>query len=326
MKFHSFRTAVWVAAFFGVTSASMLAATSAQADSLKEATVSEGIYLGWAPFYIADQKKLWEKHGLDVRAVPFSSGRLALDAIVGGRAAFGTVAETPVVFAALNGLPVRIIGRVNTHEVFDLVANKGVKTIKDVRGKKIGYLQGSNAQYYLSLMLDRAHLKPSDVTAISMNPPDMVNSLISGDIDGFIWAEPFISKAVSLGKGKVHVIRTPGLYKTYSSIVTLQSTIDNDPDVLIRGLRALMEATKFVKTHKEEAIAISANKTKMEPAIAKKSWADIRYGIELDPNIEKDMEAQSKWAVASGLVRSGTKIPDYSKIVVRGLLEKAKQQ
>lgn len=299
---------------------------SASAQGAEQITISEGLYLGWAPFYVADAKNIWKKYGLNATAVPFSSGRLALDAIVGGRAAFGTVAETPVVFAAMNGLPVRVIGRVNSHEVFDLVASTAIKKIGDVRGKKVGYLQGSNAQYYLSLMLERARLKPSDITAISMNPPDMVTSLINRDIDAFIWAEPFISQAVSAGKGKVHVIRTPGLYKTYSSIVTLQSVIDKNPEVLIRGLKALMEATDFVKARTDEAIQISASKTKMDPEIAKKTWPDIKYGIELDPNIEKDMQAQAKWAIASGLVRSDAKMPDFSKIVVHDLLEKAKKR
>lgn len=305
-----------------------LSSPEASAQSGKGAesiTVSEGLYLGWAPFYVADAQSIWAKHGLNVTAVPFSSGRLALDAIVGGRAAFGTVAETPVVFAALNGLPVRIIGRVNTHEVFDLVATTDIKRIEDVRGKRIGYLQGSNAQYYLSLMLERAGLKATDVTAISMNPPDMVTSLTKGDIDGFIWAEPFISQAVSFGRGKVHVIRTPGLYKTYSSIVTLQSTIDKNPEVLVKGLRALIEATEALRRDPAEALKISAEKTKMDPAIARKAWGDIRYGIEIDSGMAKDMEGQARWAIDSGLVRSGTKMPDWSEHIVPGLLEKAKR-
>lgn len=323
MKLHPRRFATLAAIYLSIVATLVLTTTQASAQSKQEITVSEGLYLGWAPFYVADEKRIWTKYGLEVTAVPFSSGRLALDAIVGGRAAFGTVAETPVVFAALNGLPVRIIGRVNTHEVFDLVAKKTVKSIKDVRGKKIGYLQGSNAQYYLSRMLDRAGLKLGDVTAISMNPPDMVTSLIRGDVDAFIWAEPFISQAVALGKGEVHVIRTPGLYKSYSSIVTLQSTIDKNPEALIQGLRALIEATDYVRSNRDEALLVAANKTKMDPEIAKRSWGDINYGIELDPGIEKDIKEQAQWALDSGLVRSNANVGELSKVVVRSLLEKA---
>ena len=54
----------------------------------------------------------------------------------------GTAAETPVVFATLNGLPVRIIATMNRHEPFDLVAIKDIKTNKDIKGRRIGYSQG----------------------------------------------------------------------------------------------------------------------------------------------------------------------------------------
>jgi NitT/TauT family transport system substrate-binding protein len=292
--------------------------------SAQSITISEGLYLGWAPFYVADARNLWARHGLTVTAVPFTSGRLALDAIVGGRAAFGTVAETPVVFAALNGLPVRIIAHMNTHEVFDLVARTGLKSIADVKGRRVGYLQGTNAQYYLHRMLERAGLKPDQITAISMNPPDMVTSLTKGDIDAFIWAEPYISQAVALGKGGVHVIRTPGLYRSYSSIVTLQSTIDTQPAMLVKGLRAAIDAVELIRANPEEAIALAAEKTKMDPAIAARAWKEIHYGIELHPGIVADMEAQARWAIDSGLARQGTRMPDFSKIVVRELLEQAR--
>lgn len=286
-------------------------------------TVAEGIYLGWAPFYIADAKKLWDKEGLSVTPVPFAAGRLALDAIIGGRAAFGTVAETPVIFAAINGLPARIIGHMNTHEQMYLAATKEIKTLSDLRGRKVGYLQGTNGHYFLHRALQRANLKMSDITAVSMTPTDMVTALAKGDIDAFAWAEPHVSQAVALGKGKFHVIR-PGIYTAYSCIVTLQSVIDTQPEVLIKGLRALIAATEFIRSRPGEAIAIAAERTKMDLEIAKQEWPTIQWGIELNPNIVRDLEEQARWAIETA--RPGAKMPDFSKVVVSNLLEQAKKK
>lgn len=299
-------------------------AGSVETAAAQAITVAEGIYLGWAPFYVADARRLWEKQGLSVTPIPFAAGRLALDAIVGGRAAFGTVAETPVIFAAINGIPVRIIGHMNTHETFDLVAIKDIRTLGDVRGRKIGYLQGTNSQYYLHRMLQRVNLKMADITPVSMTPTDMVTALSKGDIDGFIWAEPHISLAVAAAKGRVHVIRTPGLYRAYSCIVTLQSVIESQPQVLVKGLRVLMDAVDVIRKQPDEAIAIAADKTKMDADIAKKAWADIDYGIELGPRLVADMEEQAKWAIET--TRPGAKMPDFSKIVVTDLLAQAKKK
>jgi ABC-type nitrate/sulfonate/bicarbonate transport system substrate-binding protein len=283
-------------------------------------TVAEGIYLGWAPFYVADAKKLWEKQGLDVKPVPFAAGRLALDAIIGGRAAFGTVAETPVIFAALNNIPVRIIAHMNTHEQLYLTAKTEIKSLADLKGKKVGYLQGTNAHYMLYVALERAKLKMSDISPLSMSPPDMISALVNNDIDAFVWAEPHVSQAIALGKGRFHVIR-PGVYTAYSCIVTLQPVIDTQRETLVKGLNALLAATREIRSNPEEAIAIAAERTKMDIDIAKSEWPSIKWGIELSPKLMSDLETQAHWAIET--TRPGAPVPDFSKLVVKDILEEA---
>jgi ABC-type nitrate/sulfonate/bicarbonate transport system substrate-binding protein len=256
-------------------------------------TVAEGIYLGWAPFYVADAKKLWAKEGLDVRPVPFAAGRLALDAVIGGRAAFGTVTETPVIFAALNNIPVRIIAHMNTHEQLYLIAKTEIKSLADLKGKRVGYLQGTNAHYMLYVTLDSAKLKMSDIIPLSMSPTDMISALVNNDIDAFVWAEPHISQANALGKGKFHVIR-PGVYTAYSCIVTLQPVIDTQREMLIKALKALIAATQYIQSNPDEAITIAAESTKMDINIARSEWPSIKWGIELSPKLMSDLETQTR--------------------------------
>lgn len=286
-------------------------------------TVAEGIYLGWAPFYVADAKKLWAKEGLDVTPVPFAAGRLALDAIVGGRAAFGTVAETPVIFAALNNIPVRIIAHMNTHEQMYLTAKTEVKSLADLKGRKVGYLQGTNGHYMLYLALERAKLKMSDISPLSMSPTDMISALVKNDIDAFVWAEPHASQANALGKGKFHIVR-PGVYTAYSCIVTLQSVIDTQRETLVKGLRALIAATEDLQRKPDEGIAIAAERTKMDVNIAKAEWPSIKWGIELSPKLIDDLRTQARWAIET--TRPGAPVPDFSKVVVKDILEQARKR
>jgi len=89
----------------------------------QDITIGEGIALGWGQFFVADHDKTWEKQGLIPKVSTFASGRLVLDALVGGDVLIGTAVEKPVVFATLNGLPVRIIATMNRHEPFDLVGD-----------------------------------------------------------------------------------------------------------------------------------------------------------------------------------------------------------
>jgi ABC-type nitrate/sulfonate/bicarbonate transport system substrate-binding protein len=313
------------------TAAALLVAlaglVSAAPSRAQDIAIGEGIALGWAQFFVADQNKTWEKQGLVPKVTTFASGRLVLDALVGGGVVIGTAAETPVVFANLNGLPVRIIGTLNRHEPFDLVAIQDIKTVKDIKGRKIGYSQGTNAHYYLLKLLGEAGLTLSDITAVSLNPGDFVSSLSGGAIDAFIWTEPHLSQAIAQGTGRFHIIRSPGLYNTYSSIITLQSTIDNKPELLIKALRALIEADEIIAKDPDAAATLTAERIKLDPAISKKFWPRANFKLELNkPELVAQLRDQAQWAVDSKLVRPDAKIPDFNAVVVTNLLDQARKE
>ena len=291
----------------------------------EDITIGEGIAISWVQFLVADEKKFWEAEGLNPKTIQFASGRLVLDAVAGGHVTVGTAAETPIVFAALNNVPVRIIGTMNHYESFDLAAINDIKTIQDIKGHKIGYSQGTNSHYYLSKLLDKAGLKLSDITPISLSPSDFVTTLVNGGIDAFIWSEPHLSQALAQGPDKFHVIHTPGLYTTYSSIIALQSTIDEKPELLAKALKALIVSDQYTRKDPEEAALLSANRIKLDPQIAKKVWPDLHLSIELDrAGLVQELETQAKWAIANNLVRPDAKLPDFNKVVVSQPLETAR--
>ncbi|PKU22346.1 ABC transporter substrate-binding protein [Telmatospirillum siberiense] len=293
----------------------------------EDIAIGEGLSIAWVPFFVADEKKLWDDQGLTAKSTLFASGRLVLDALTGGHVILGTAAETPVMFASVNNLPVRIVATMNRYECFDVVAAKDIRSIQDLKGRKIGYAQGTNSHYYLFKLLDKAGLKFSDVTAISLNPGDFVSSLSNGAIDAFIWTEPHQSQAAALPGGGFHVIRTPGLYNTYSSIIALQSTLDEKPELVVNALKALITADRVAKENPEEAIRIVAEKVKLDPAIARALWPNLHLDIDLDrQSLVAELENQARWASANNLVRPDAKLPDFNTVVVSGPLEAARLQ
>lgn len=306
--------------------AALLGAVSTHADA-QDITIGEGLAVGWGQFFVADQSKGWEKQGLSPKVTTFPSGRLVLDALVGGGVVIGTAAETPVLFANLNGLPVRVIGTLNRQESFDLVAKTDIKTIKDIKGRKIGYSQGTNAHYYLSKVLKEANLTFADITAVSLNPGDFVGSLSSGAIDGFIWTEPHISLAVKQGGGKFHAIRSPGLYVGFSTIIALQSTIDSKPELLVKALKALVEADEVIKKDPNAAANLIAERIKIDPEIVRNFLPRTKFDlVNNKQDLVAEFEAQAKWAIENKLVRPDVKVPDFNTIVVTNLLDQARKK
>ncbi|MDR0673741.1 MAG: ABC transporter substrate-binding protein [Zoogloeaceae bacterium] len=312
---------------FGVVAGFVLASLLTVSVALAEPVViGAGLSVGWAQFFIADAEKLWEKQGLEASSVIFPSGRLVLDAVVGGRVAFGTAAETPVVFSTLNGLPVRIIATLQNgggkpHEPFALVANQSIQSAKDIKGKRIGYSQGTNGHYYLAKLLDTVGLKFSDIQATSLTPSDFISAAVTGTLDGFIWTEPFASQAIALSKGTLHAVESPGLYQSISAVITLQSTIDEKPDLLRKGLRALAAADAEILANPEKSIQTVSTRLNFDLALARDYWPKLNLGLGLDKAaIVRELESQAKWAIENKLVRSDARFPDFNQVVVEGFL------
>jgi NitT/TauT family transport system substrate-binding protein len=279
--------------------------------------VGEGIALQWGQFYVADHYNTWKEQGLGAKATTFASGRLVLDAVLGGGVLVGTAAETPVVFAALNGLPVRIIATLNRFEPFDLVGIKEIATGKDLKGRKIGVPQGTNAHYFFSKILASAGLSASDVIAVNLSPADFVSSLANGSIDAFVWTEPHISQAMSMGEGKFHVVQFPNLYFGYSAVITLQNTIDKEPQTLVKVLRALQSADQMIAKDANAAADLTAERIKLDPKVARAYWPRVHFGMALTKDeIIRELESQAKWAIESKLVRPDAVMPNFQDVVV----------
>jgi ABC-type nitrate/sulfonate/bicarbonate transport system substrate-binding protein len=285
--------------------------------SAQEIAVGEGIALQWGQFYVADRHNTWKEHGLNAKATTFASGRLVLDAVLGGGVLLGTAAETPVVFAALNGLPVRIIATLNRFEPFDLVGIKEIATGKDLKGRRIGVTQGTNAHYFFSRVLAKSGLSASDVISVNLSPADFVSSLANGSIDAFVWTEPHVSQAMAMGGGKFRVVQFPNLYFGYSTVITLQNTIDKDPQTLVRALKALQSADRIIAKDANAAAELTADRIKLDPKIAREYWPRVNFGMALSKDeIVRELESQAKWAIENKLVRPDAVMPNFQEIVV----------
>lgn len=280
-------------------------------------SIGDGLYFGWAPFYVAHEQQLWQKQGLEPTVTQFPSGRQALDAVLAGRVAFAAASETPPIFAALNGQPIRIIAVFNKLASFDVVADKSIKTAADLKGKKIGYANGTNAHFYLHKLLQQQGWKDSDVVAVNLLATDFPTALANGDIDAFIWGEPMVSQAISRAPDRLHVLKNPANYFGYSVVFTRQETLDQQPEVLVKAIKALQEATAFINANPDATAEIVSERIKFDLPLAKQVLQSLDSRIYLDDEqFIRDLNEQAQWAISSGIVRPGTQLPDLRKTLL----------
>jgi len=136
--------------------------------------------------------------GVGVTWTEFNAGPVQLEALNVGAIDFGDVGEAPPIFAQAAGAPLVYVGAtVPRPQLEALLVPKGspIKTVADLKGKRIGFNKGSNVQYFLVKLLEKNGLKYSDVQPIFLPPPDARAAFEKGAIDAWVIWDPFLAAA-----------------------------------------------------------------------------------------------------------------------------------
>ena len=142
-----------------------------------------------------------------------------------GSAQLATVAETPIMRAGLGGQPVVMVATMeasdNDVQLLTRVEG-GIKSIADLKGKKIATAIGTSAEYMVIVALASKGLKPSDATIINLRPQDMPTALERGDVDAYAIWQPHTYNGLKLLEGKAAYLDTKGIYVETFNIVGMR--------------------------------------------------------------------------------------------------------
>jgi NitT/TauT family transport system substrate-binding protein len=275
--------------------------------------LAEGMQPIVAPVYVADVKGFFKEEGLDVQLVPFPKGKLCLDAVLGGQAQLGTVAETPLMHVGFQKQPIAILTMMETAtKNTKAVARKdrGIQKPGDIKGHKVGVPIGGNAEYFMDVFLKKYGMTRKDISVINLNPPEMVGAIVRGDIDVAFSFEPAIIRAVNQLGDKSIVFTGEDLYRETFNIVSMKDWADKNRETCQKILRALNKATQFIKSNKAESVQIVANHIQMQPAELSSIWDNYTFNLSLDELLMTAMIDQAKWAIDSKT--QSAPVPDYT--------------
>lgn len=159
------------------------------------------------------EKRLAEK-GVAVKWTEFPFGPPLLEAINVGSIDVGTTGEAPPIFAQAAGADLVYIGNeppAPSAEALIVPKDSPVRSVADLKGKKIAVGKGSNANFLLVKLIENAGLKFSDVEVAYLPPADARAAFESGRVDAWAIWDPFLAAAekqlnarvVADGKGAV---------------------------------------------------------------------------------------------------------------------------
>lgn len=234
---------------------------SSQSRTIRLVEVTHSMF--YAPQYVAIRKGFFKELGLTVELTNGFGGDKTMTALLSGDADIVLVGAEAAVYVTARGAsrPVVGIAQLTQTDGSFLVARNQTGPFRwsDLRGKSLlGQRKGGMPQM-VSEYVQRLHgLKPhKDVKIIqNVDYKNLGNAFAAGTGDYVQLFEPVASKLEQEGKGKVVASfgkdsgRLP-----YTIYITSQSNLEQDPDTLLRFIRAVYQGQKWVQSHSVQEIA-----------------------------------------------------------------------
>jgi NitT/TauT family transport system substrate-binding protein len=262
---------------------------------------------------VALVKGFFQQEGLEVTPHLHAYGKLALDDVLAGTADFATVAETPVMFAILNGADLSIIASIHKTKTDDAIVarkDKGIVTPGDLKGRKIAATFGTTSDFFLDVFLAVNAIAREDIELVNLQQEEMAQALTEGKIDAVATFNPFlIATQKQLGESGI-IFYNKNIYTKTFNIVSTQEFVNHNPGKVNKVLRALYSAEKFFEQNPEQALKIAADFKKQDLTAIREMLAGTSVELSLDQSLILALEDESQWAIKSKLT-SASKVPNF---------------
>jgi sulfonate transport system substrate-binding protein len=220
------------------------AITQAQAETLRLGSQKYGTLVllkakGTLEKRLADQ-------GVTVTWTEFPGGPQLLEGLNVGSVDFGVTGETPPVFAQAAGADLLYVAYeppAPTSEAILVPKDSALKSVADLKGKKVVLNKGSNVHYLLVRALEDAGLKYSDIQPIYLPPADARAAFERGSVDAWVIWDPF--QAAAEEQLQARTLRNgEGLVDNHQFYLATRPYAEKNPQIistLIEEVRAVGE-------------------------------------------------------------------------------------
>lgn len=217
------------------------------------------------PIFVAQERNLFQKHGVSVTLQMYETAQPLMQSLAEGKINVAGYTALPITYNAMqrSNQPLYFATALledQKHRISYLLRKKGsnIKTIGDLRGKKIGILPTIAYKSWLQEILRANQIDPASVGIQQVAPEIQVSSLNSGGVDALFTNDPMATAAIASGAGElitdfVEVPRYLGEPFLFGSFNARKDWADAHPSEFAAIVAALDEAIEFVNQNPAEA-------------------------------------------------------------------------
>ena len=252
--------------------------------------------------------------GYTIEVIPFESptdGKNAVltgtvDTCIHGIAAFllGAAAGEPVVIVA---------GATNRGMAIISDAHSEIKSVKDLKGKRVAIWPGSTQEVVILERLKAEGLSIQDIQPIRLSFSDMPAALARGDVDAYVGAEP--GPGISLANGVGRLVEYP--YSTPIGSLNMilsasEQTIKDNPERIRMIVEMHKKATDYAMANRDQMIEVAMQKLGQQRKSIEIAIPNVELTWKIDGEFIARAKAYSELMLDKKQIRQ---LPDMSKAI-----------
>ena len=241
-----------------------------------------------------DLGKLLAPLGWNVEWIEFQFGPPMLEAMRVGSVDLGAVGDTPPIFAqAARGDLLYVSGLRAGEQAILLPAGSTIKTLTELKGRKLAFGRGSSAHNFAVRALEQAGLRYDEIEPVYLGPADAGAAFTRGAIDAWSIWDPYYALFENRS-GVRTLISSKDLGTQNSFFMSWAPFARSNPELLAKLMEGITASAAWVRSHRDEVAQLLAGSTGMPPDVMRRAIA--RLPAELVPMSADLTESQQRVA------------------------------
>ncbi|MED5620247.1 sulfonate ABC transporter substrate-binding protein [Ideonella sp. BN130291] len=228
-----------------------------------------------------DLEKRLAPQGIEVKWTEFPAGPQLLEGLNVGSIDFGTVGEAPPIFAQAAGADLVYVANqppAPTAEAIVVPKGSSVRTVADLRGKRVALNKGSNVHYLLVKALEKAGVPYAEVQTVFLPPADARAAFERGAVDAWVIWDPFLAAAEKQLGARVLADGT-GLVANHQFYLAARPYATRQPQIVKAVVDELARLDEWAQKRPAEVAALLGPQIGLDPAVAETAARRFAYGI-----------------------------------------------
>ncbi|MGD0164373.1 MAG: sulfonate ABC transporter substrate-binding protein [Candidatus Sulfotelmatobacter sp.] len=226
------------------------------------------------------EKRLAPLH-VEVKWTEFPAGPQLLEGLNVGSIDFGTAGEAPPIFAQAAGADLVYVGNeppASAGEAILVPKNSPIKTVAELKGKKVALNKGSNVHFLLVKLLEQAGVNYKDIDAIFLTPADARAAFERGSVDAWAIWDPFLAAAQRQTGARI-LADGNGVVSNHQFFLASRSYASKRADVVAIVLEELAAVDQWAKSNPKEAAAALQPQIGLDQATLELALSRGGYGV-----------------------------------------------